>query len=318
MNDDENIIDHEPEHRGQLTRREPAPADLVPHEPDATSPISFAGGMSLLPVEQQNVVLPEYVARRTNFRQWLFSQLEKGVHFGFVPGCEPRFDSHGNIMVWNSKKNENMIVRPDQWRARPTLYQAGAELLLDLCKLRPEFTPDMDTWKMMGEPKGVVCSLCQVIDMRTGEVVGSGRGAYKVGEKGMNENSAVKLSQKRAMVDATIKALKISDLFTQDLEKPQAPASPQPRRAEDVPTVPPRGERHEPAPEPAPEPGSPAEIRGAIASVYNTWKRIGDNKKLAYADFAAWAAETAGVDVDLNQLENWNLDTITLCQDALR
>ena len=45
-------------------------------------PADFKSGFQLLPVEQQEVVLAEYSARRTHFRKWLLSQLKEGIHYG--------------------------------------------------------------------------------------------------------------------------------------------------------------------------------------------------------------------------------------------
>jgi hypothetical protein len=159
---------------------------------------------ALAPVEQQKVVLEEYDQRRKHFIKWLMDHLVEGVHYGVPPGCEPK----GTLP---SKK---------QWRAKPTLYKAGAMLLGELLQLRPRWAPDRETWEMLGAPKGTACYLCE-LTAPSGQVVGRGRGVMQEGEKKIARiaNSRVKLAQKRAHVDAIISCVPgLSDLFTQDLD----------------------------------------------------------------------------------------------------
>ena len=89
----------------------------IVHEEVQTRPISIQDGMTLLPVEQQNIMLAEYDDRRNNFLQWLFSHLQEGVHYGFPPGCRGGEDSKA-------------------WKKKPSLYKSGAILIADILKLK--------------------------------------------------------------------------------------------------------------------------------------------------------------------------------------
>lgn len=97
-----------------------------------------------------------------------------------------------------------------------TLLKPGAERLSKLFGTRPVWRMDSDTWRMLGEPAGVVCYVCEFIDNTTGEVIGEGRGAEKVGNKQRDANKAIKAAQKCAMVDAALTTFGLSELFTQD------------------------------------------------------------------------------------------------------
>lgn len=163
------------------------------------SPMSIQDGMSLLPVEQQETLLAEYDKRRDFFLAWLKGHLKEGIHYGFPPGCSPRSG-----------------VDESQWKAKPSLYKAGALLMVDLLKIKPKYSPDKDAWEQFGSKPGLIVMKCELL--QHGAIMGEGRGSYAVGEKsGMKENATIKMAEKRALVDAVISSIPVvGDLFTQD------------------------------------------------------------------------------------------------------
>lgn len=104
----------------------------------------------------------------------------------------------------------------DPRNPKPTLLKPGAERICKLFNTRPAWKMDSDTWKMLGEPQGVVCYLCEIVDNTTGEVVGEGRGAEKVGNKSRDANKAIKAAEKCSLVDAALYTFGLSERFTQD------------------------------------------------------------------------------------------------------
>lgn len=104
----------------------------------------------------------------------------------------------------------------DPRNPKATLLKPGAEKVCKLFSTRPTWRMDEDTWKMLGEPKGTVCYLCEIVDNVTGEVVGEGRGAEKVGNKSRDSNKAIKAAEKCSIVDAALYTFGLSELFTQD------------------------------------------------------------------------------------------------------
>jgi len=163
--------------------------------------ITLGGGSTSLPsVEQQSVVLPEFDKRRRNFFAWLREHFVEGTHFGVPPGCEPK------------------SADSKQWRSKPSLYDSGARLFLDLFGLRPTYDADLDTWKMLGSKPGTICKRCRLMN-KAGEVVGEGTGVFCVGEKKMAAGSADKMAEKRARVSAVLDGIPYArELFSQDLE----------------------------------------------------------------------------------------------------
>lgn len=170
-------------------------------EKPVTKALTLMDGAGLLPVAQMDEALEEYDTRRKVFYTWLLGHMEQGIHYGFPPGT---YQAKGD---------------PKQWQSKPSLYKAGALLLCDLLRLRPAFAVDRDAWEQLGSRAGTFVLRCELSSRDTGEVLGEGRGIFAEGEKKMNCNSAIKMAQKRAMVDAVINTVAVvADLFTQDME----------------------------------------------------------------------------------------------------
>ena len=168
--------------------------------------------------------IAEYVERRNTFREGLRAQLREGLHYGYPPGCEPHIrESDGWAGV--RSKGEVRYYPPEQWTAKPSLYKAGADLVIDFLELVAVYDADIDAWKQLGEPKGTFVFRCRLYPKRAAQVpenmVGEGRGVRKNGQKGGDENNAIKMAQKSARVDAVLNSFGLADLFTQDLEDSQ-------------------------------------------------------------------------------------------------
>lgn len=99
---------------------------------------------------------------------------------------------------------------------KKTLTKAGSEKICLLFNVEAKFRKDEETLSMIGDVKGVIAYLCELIDRKSGRVVSEGRGACAVAEKGGKINTAIKIAQKRAKVDAVLNMAGLSDRFTQD------------------------------------------------------------------------------------------------------
>ena len=104
----------------------------------------------------------------------------------------------------------------DPRNPKKTLLKPGAERICKLFNTRPRWRMDEDTWKMLGSPAGTVCYLCEIVDNTTGEVIGEGRGAERVGNVSRDANKSIKIAEKCAIVDAALYTFGLSELFTQD------------------------------------------------------------------------------------------------------
>lgn len=123
---------------------------------------------------------------------------------------------------------------------KDVLLKPGAEKIAILLRLEPVFIKDTDTFDMIGKP-GRICMICFLVthDAKVSalETLGKlgvefreevyrcfayaeGRGAGNVHEKkNTTDNTLVKMVEKRAQVNATLRIASLSDIFTQDLEE---------------------------------------------------------------------------------------------------
>jgi hypothetical protein len=152
--------------------------------------------------------------------------------------------------------------------AKPTLLKPGAEKLLHFYRLCSEFLPVITYGDGETTPWITVVTECRLhLGELDGPVVNTGHGAANSWEKRYrragSENTAafdmlntlVKMSIKRAMVDATLRATATSGVYSQDMEDLQQAVPPVAQRP---------GER--PAARSAPEP-PPAEPEIVICCV---------------------------------------------------
>jgi hypothetical protein len=103
--------------------------------------------------------------------------------------------------------------------SKPSLFKPGAEKFCGLFKIRATFRKDPETIEMLGNKPGIIAYICELVDSR-GLVIGEGRGAYSVNPAAsdFDINKAVKITEKRAQIDAVLRAGGLSDFFTQDME----------------------------------------------------------------------------------------------------
>lgn len=173
-----------------------------------------------MPVQEMIVAQEEYDARRKQFRDWIKAKLVPGVHYGFAPGCEPKLNDNGELLMWS--QGGNKVIPKDSWSAKPSLYKAGAEFVCDLMNLLPVYTADKSAWEMLGSLAGTFVMRCQLYPKGSTHVpenmIGEGLGCRSVGDKKGDANNAIKMAQKSAMVCAVLNSYGLSDLFTQDIE----------------------------------------------------------------------------------------------------
>lgn len=200
-----------------------AKTETLPVTSDGGS-IQIAGGIQLPAIQEMNKAWQEFTERQDHFKELIMSRMQEGVDYGVAPGCEQKLDENGNILQWSKRKNAYATVPKTQWRSTPMLYQKGALKLKDLFKslgypLRPEFNCEV---------KGnAYFSTCRLIHEDTGQIMGEGRGLFRDGEKGMKDNTALQMADKRSFVSAIRRTLPcVGELFTEEYtDKEKAPAN---------------------------------------------------------------------------------------------
>lgn len=114
----------------------------------------------------------------------------------------------------------------DYWviRGKKVLAKAGAEKILSLLGLTAHF-PSLAEYEraaLEGKPINNIVLACE-IRKADGAVVAHGGGIGRAGEFGNDLNKMLKMTRKRALIDATL-GLGLSVLYTQDIEEKQAEA----------------------------------------------------------------------------------------------
>lgn len=102
-------------------------------------------------------------------------------------------------------------------KGKQSLSKAGAEKVVNMLRLRPVFKRDDDTWQMLGSTPGFVCYVCELVTP-SGQIVAEGRGARDINKENGDINKTIKMAQKSAVIDCTLRISGLSTLFTQDLE----------------------------------------------------------------------------------------------------
>lgn len=288
-------------------RAETLPAVIPPPDPDESTPGARAltdlrSHALSLDSESMRLALADYQERRETFREWLLSQLVEGVHYGYPPGCEPKYNDDGQLL---QKTNSGWkVADPKQWTPKQSLYKAGADFIVDLMGVLPVYDTDLTTWTQCGSPPLLVCYVCR-LTAKDGSVVGEGRGAHQ-GKNVGDANRALKMAKKCSKVDAVLDAYGLSDLFTQD-EPPDdgPPRHPNPTADPNAANAPPR---------------AGAVDSDLVSYIVNEWKVQfgGDlNKDQMRQALLAWVGGTTGRLFDPLKPTQWTKADAEKCCGAL-
>ncbi len=189
---------------------------LVPARPTSGRRVTILEAGGLLPAEQLAPALAEYDKTRSVFFEWLMSHLKIGVHYGYAPGTTRKLKD-GRVV---SSRGES---RPDEWIAKPGLYQSGADLIMDLLKLAPEFELDEQAYKALQLKPGDIAMRAYAVSKETGERIPAvfGQAIFMGIEKKMPAHSRLLMARKRARVNLALEVVPgLRDFFTQDTEEP--------------------------------------------------------------------------------------------------
>ncbi len=101
-------------------------------------------------------------------------------------------------------------------KGKKSLAKGGAEKLASIYNLIATFEKDKESLEMLGNVKGLIAFVCTL--SKFGVIAGQGRGSDTLERNQNDPNKALKMTQKRAFVDAVIRTTGLSDIFTQDIE----------------------------------------------------------------------------------------------------
>ncbi|MEI6296501.1 MAG: hypothetical protein WCO84_02525 [bacterium] len=123
-------------------------------------------------------------------------------------------------------------------KGRRSLGKSGCEKLCGVYSLTATFTRDNETMIAFQSIPGLIAYICTLY--RNGEVMGQGRGASTLEKNEGDPNKTIKMAQKSAYIDSTIRATGLSDLFSQDLEDMQPVQIKKVEAPKEIPLITPR------------------------------------------------------------------------------
>ena len=164
------------------------------------------------PVERFSQALERREDNRKALLKWIQSNLQARIDFGqiHVMGKDKcRLAKEGKAYE---------CINPRHW-SKPSLWKPGAEKICGMLGLIPRFPnlSELENAVLRGEEIKVIILKCE-LHTGSGFVAAEGTGARRVAQDKGDINKSLKMAEKSAHIDATLRVAGLSELFTQDLE----------------------------------------------------------------------------------------------------
>jgi len=172
--------------------------------------------------EQFAASLEIHREKRRALLDYVASDLIAGVDYGLI---------HRKIKLDNDRRMDcsydgqtsirndagKLILCPD-CGAKYSLWKPGSEKINGHMDVVPLFNVDEETMAALELRGASVAYRCQLVSLRTGQVLAEGRGAATLDKKSPRANTTIKMAEKSSMIDGTLRLAGLSALFTQDIE----------------------------------------------------------------------------------------------------
>jgi hypothetical protein len=200
----------------QQTRRLNTTEVVLPQEvhqdPTALLPVLMPSSPLDWPVERFTQALDRREVNRRALLKWVQSNLQAGIDYGqiHVVGKDKcRLTGDGRA---------NECLDPRHW-SKPSLWKPGAEKICGMLGLIPRF-PNLAEYERaaLGAVDVKVIILKCELHTGSGFVAAEGTGARRVDQDRGDINKSLKMAEKSAHIDATLRVAGLSELFSQDLE----------------------------------------------------------------------------------------------------
>ncbi len=165
-----------------------------------------------LPAAQFKAGLDRRNANRELLMEWLRSALVEGVDFGRIHVASKercQFARQGRVKDCGD---------PHHW-SKPSLFKPGAEKITGMLGMTVHYPslPDYEQAVLNGIALTTVMLRCELRDAH-GRPVAEGVGARSVGQDYGDINKTLKMAEKSAHIDATLRLAGLSEIYTQDIE----------------------------------------------------------------------------------------------------
>jgi hypothetical protein len=144
---------------------------------------------------------------RTALMEWVRSALVDGTDFGKIH------------IVSRSKCQAGSQCKNPAHFSKPSLFKPGAEKICGMLGVTVRYPtlPDYEKAALSGAKLSQIIIRCEILDA-SGRVVADGVGARVIAQDNGDINKALKMAEKSAHIDATLRMAGLSEVFTQDLE----------------------------------------------------------------------------------------------------
>jgi hypothetical protein len=172
---------------------------LAPH-PVSASPLD-------LPAEVFRAGLDRRKENRAALMEWIRAALVEGVDYGRI-----------HVVSKDKCKAGKHCTNPAHF-SKPSLFKPGAEKICGMLGVGVHFPTlhDYEQAALHGVELHNVIIRCEIRDA-AGHVVADGVGARSLKQDYGDINKALKMAEKSAHIDATLRMAGLSEVFTQDLE----------------------------------------------------------------------------------------------------
>lgn len=173
-----------------------------------------AASLPINPFDQDNAGFNESLTRRkanrASLTAWLQESLVEGVDFG-------RIHTAGKSKCQFASQGRSAdCTDPAHW-SKPVMFKPGAEKVCGMLGVTVHF-PNMAAYEQAAISGGKILNIILRCELRNaqGAVVAEGVGARSVEKDYYDLNKALKMAEKSAHIDATLRMGGLSELFTQD------------------------------------------------------------------------------------------------------
>jgi hypothetical protein len=158
-------------------------------------------------LEQFGASLTRRQANRAKLLIWIRENLIEGTDFGKIH------------VVGKTKCNLGKACKTDWHFSKPVLFKPGAEKICGMLGVIPRFPnlPEYERAALQGVDLKVIVLHCE-LQNSTGWVLADGVGARSLQQDQGDLNKSLKMAEKAAHIDATLRLAGLSALFTQDLD----------------------------------------------------------------------------------------------------
>ncbi len=160
-----------------------------------------------LPAEDFKAGLDRRKQNRSALMAWVREALIENSDFGKI-----HVVSRNKCQAGKNCRNPNHF-------SKPSLFKPGAEKICGMLGLTVRYPtlPDYEKAALTGANLSQIIIRCEILDA-SARIVADGVGARVIAQDNGDINKALKMAEKSAHIDATLRMAGLSEVFTQDIE----------------------------------------------------------------------------------------------------